>query len=61
MIGVGCRMDIRQGQEWARRINMTAMGVLMTPDGCLETTMDFDELYRTASIGLDTPVSREEK
>lgn len=56
MIGVGCLMEIKQFHELGRKIHMTALGVVMKTDGCLETTMDWDELYAAASIGLPEPI-----
>ncbi|MDU9377156.1 hypothetical protein McpSp1_18030 [Methanocorpusculaceae archaeon Sp1] len=56
MIGVGCLMEIKQFQEMARKIEMTAMGVVMKSDGCVETSLDWDELFEVASIGLPEPV-----
>lgn len=52
MIGVGCLMEIKQFQEMARKISMTAMGVVMESDGCVETSVEWDDLFAVASIGL---------
>ncbi len=56
MIGVGCLMEIKQFQEMARKIQMTAMGVVMKSDGCVETSVEWEELFAVASIGVDTPI-----
>ena len=56
MIGVGCLMEIKQFQELARKIDMTAMGVVMKSDGCVETIVDWEDLFAVASIGLDTTI-----
>lgn len=52
MIGVGCLMEIKQFQEMARKISMTEMGVVMVSDGCVETSVEWDDLFAVASIGL---------
>ena len=52
MIGVGCLMEIKQFQELARKIQMTALGVVMKNDGCVETSLEWDDLFEAASVGL---------
>jgi len=59
MIGVGCLTEVKEGLELGRRISMTTMGVVTLRDGCVETTMDYDNLLETASIGLEHPLTRE--
>ena len=60
MIGVGCLMEIKQFQELARKIDMTAMGVVMTSDGCVETTVEWEDVFDVASIGLEKRIKGEE-
>lgn len=61
MIGVGCLMEVKEGLELGRRISMTTIGVVTLTDGCVETTMNYDELMKAASIGLDKPLRLPEK
>lgn len=61
MIGVGCIVEVKDGLELGRRISMTTLGVVTRTDGCVETTMDFDKLLETASIGLEEPLSLPKK
>ncbi|HJJ29305.1 MAG TPA: DUF116 domain-containing protein [Methanocorpusculum sp.] len=56
MIGVGCLMEVKEGLEMGKKINMATIGVLTATDGCVETTMDFDKLMEAASLGLDKPL-----
>jgi len=56
MIGVGCMMEVKEGLEMGRKISMTTLGVVTQKDGCVETTMDFEELMEVASIGLAEPI-----
>ena len=60
MIGVGCLMEIKQFQELARKIDMTAMGVVMTSDGCVERTVEWEDVFDVASIGLEKRIKGEE-
>ena len=52
MMGVGCLVEVKDGLEMGRRISMTTLGVVTQKDGCVETTMDYEGLLETASIGL---------
>lgn len=60
MIGVGCIMEVKEGLEMGKRISMITLGVVTKTDGCVETTMDWDELMEVASIGLPQPLVRRE-
>jgi len=59
MIGVGCMMEVKEGLQMGRKISMTTIGVITKTDGCVETTMDYEELMEVASLGLDKPVVME--
>ncbi len=56
MIGVGCMMEVKEGLEMGRKISMTTIGVVTQSDGCVETTMDFEQLMEVASLGLAEPI-----
>lgn len=56
MIGVGCMMEVKEGLEMGRKISMTTIGVVTQSDGCVETTMDFEQLMEVASLGLSEPI-----
>ncbi len=59
MIGVGCLMEVKEGLQMGRKISMTTIGVITKTDGCVETTMDYEELMEVASLGLAHPVVME--
>lgn len=52
MIGVGCMMEVKEGLEMGKKIKMTTIGVVTSTDGCVETTMNYDKLMETASLGM---------
>lgn len=56
MIGVGCMMEVKEGLQMGRKISMTTIGFVTKTDGCVETTMDYEELMEVASLGLAHPV-----
>lgn len=59
MIGVGCMMEVKEGLQMGRKISMTTIGVVTKSDGCVETTMDYEELMEVASLGLAEPIVME--
>ncbi|MDE2547203.1 MAG: DUF116 domain-containing protein, partial [Methanocorpusculum sp.] len=60
MIGVGCIVEVKEGLELGKRIHMITLGVVTKTDGCVETTMDWDELLEAASIGLAKPIEKKD-
>lgn len=52
MIGVGCLMEVKEGLALGRKISMATIGVVTLTDGCVETTMNYQQLLDAASIGL---------
>ena len=57
---IGVIVEVKEGLELGKRIHMITLGVVTKTDGCVETTMDWDELLEVASIGLPEPIVRRE-
>lgn len=53
IIGVGCLMEVKEGLEMCNRIGLVAMGVVTAKDGCVETIVDWHDLFDVAAIGID--------
>jgi len=53
VLGVGCLMEVREGLELADKLGVPALGLVMLRDGCVETDLNWEELLKMASIGLD--------
>jgi len=53
VIGVGCLMEVQEGLDLANRLGLPALGLVMLRDGCVETDLNWDELFEMASLGLD--------
>lgn len=53
IIGVGCLLEVKEGIEMSSQKDIIAMGIVNTSDGCVETSADWDQLYRTAILGID--------
>ncbi|HPY60170.1 MAG TPA: DUF116 domain-containing protein [Methanospirillum sp.] len=52
IIGIGCLIEVKEGIEMSSQIDIVAMGVVNTSDGCVETSADWDEVFRTAILGI---------
>lgn len=52
IIGVGCLLEVKEGIEMSSQIDIVAMGVVNTSDGCVETTADWTQIYRISILGI---------
>lgn len=53
IIGVGCLSEVKEGLEMADKMGLIAMGVVTLREGCVETFLNWDELFEIASLGID--------
>lgn len=51
IVGVGCVMEVKEGLEMAEQIDLLAMGIITSKDGCVETVLDWDTLLDVVSLG----------
>ncbi len=52
VLGVGCLMEIREGLEMMDGYGIPAQGVVQLRDGCVETAVNWDEVYEIAKLGI---------
>jgi hypothetical protein len=52
IIGVGCLLEVKEGIEMSGQYDIIAMGVVNSTDGCVETSADWDQVFRTAILGI---------
>ena len=50
IVGVGCLMEVKEGLEMADRIDLLAMGVVTSKDGCVETILDWESLIEVIAL-----------
>lgn len=53
IIGIGCLIEIKEGTEMAGQLNLISMGIVTTRDGCVETSVNWDEVYQIALLGVN--------
>jgi hypothetical protein len=54
IIGVGCLSEVKEGLEMADKMGLVAMGVVTLKEGCVETILNWDDLFEIASLGIDS-------
>lgn len=53
LIGVGCQIEVKDGLELAEHLGIPAMGVITLKDGCVETLLNWNDLFEVAVMGTD--------
>jgi len=57
IVGVGCLLEVKEGLEMADSIDMIAMGVVTSKDGCVETTMEWEKLLEVVELVPGDPLT----
>lgn len=53
IIGVGCLTEVKEGMEMADKMGLIPMGVVTLKEGCVETLVNWDDLFDVVTLGLD--------
>jgi len=53
IIGVGCLSEVKEGIDMANKIDLVAMGVVTAKEGCVETLVNWADVYEIAVLGVD--------
>jgi hypothetical protein len=53
IIGVGCIVEVRDGLEMCDRMGLCGMGVVTLKDGCVETLVNWHEVFDMVTLGLE--------
>ncbi|WOF17311.1 DUF116 domain-containing protein [Methanoplanus sp. FWC-SCC4] len=53
VIGIGCLVEVKEGLDLLDKINIVGMGVLTMKDGCVETALNWNDLFEVALLGLE--------
>jgi uncharacterized protein len=56
IIGVGCLTEVKEGIDMADKMGLVVMGVVTLREGCVETLVNWSDIYEVATLGID-PVS----
>jgi hypothetical protein len=53
IIGVGCLSEVKEGIDMADKMGLIVMGVVTLKEGCVETLVNWPDVYEVASLGID--------
>jgi hypothetical protein len=53
IIGVGCLSEVKEGIDMADKMGLVAMGVVTAKEGCVETLVNWADVYEMATLGVD--------
>ncbi len=53
LIGVGCLIEVKDGLELSDHLGIPAMGVITLKDGCVETLLNWNDLFEVAVLGTE--------
>jgi hypothetical protein len=53
IIGVGCLAEVKEGIDMADKIGLVAMGIVTIKEGCVETLVNWMDVYEVATLGID--------
>lgn len=53
IIGVGCLSEVKEGIDMADKMGLIAMGVVTAKEGCVETLVNWADVYDMATLGVD--------
>ncbi len=53
IIGVGCLPEVKEGIDMADKMGLVVMGVVTLKEGCVETIVNWEDVYKVAVLGID--------
>jgi hypothetical protein len=53
IIGVGCLAEVKEGIDMADKMGLVVMGIVTLKEGCVETIVNWPDLYEIAILGID--------
>jgi hypothetical protein len=53
IIGIGCLSEVKEGIDMADKMGLIAMGVVTMKEGCVETLVNWADIYEVAILGVD--------
>jgi len=53
IIGVGCLAEVKEGIDMADKMGLVVMGVVTLKEGCVETIVNWSDIYEVATLGID--------
>ena len=53
ILGIGCLAEVKEGIDMADKMGLVVMGVVTLKEGCVETIVNWPDVYEVAMLGID--------
>ncbi|MCU0630261.1 MAG: DUF116 domain-containing protein, partial [Methanoregulaceae archaeon] len=53
IIGVGCLSEVKEGLDMSDKLGLVSLGVVTEREGCVETSVNWEDVFGVALIGID--------
>jgi uncharacterized protein len=53
IMGIGCLSEVKEGIDMADKMGLIVMGVVTLKEGCVETLVNWPDVYEVAVLGID--------
>lgn len=53
ILGIGCLAEVKEGIDMADKMGLVVMGVVTLKEGCVETIVNWPDVYEVATLGVD--------
>lgn len=53
IIGVGCLSEVKEGLDMSDKLGLVALGVVTEREGCVETSVNWEDVFGVALLGID--------
>jgi hypothetical protein len=53
IVGVGCLAEVKEGIDMADKMGLVVMGIVTIKEGCVETLVNWTDIYEVAMLGID--------
>jgi hypothetical protein len=53
IIGVGCLSEVKEGIDMSDKLGLIALGVVTLKEGCVETSVNWEDVFAVALLGID--------
>jgi len=53
ILGIGCLAEVKEGIDMADKMGLVVMGVVTLKEGCVETIVNWSDVYEVATLGID--------
>ena len=53
ILGIGCLTEVKEGIDMADKMGLIVMGVVTLKEGCVETIVNWPDVYEVAILGID--------